>query len=361
MFSLSGPLAFELYALWCLACALLAIRVKRDYGWISGATFAWIFMSAVRVFAQPGGPYEAEEPAWLAGLSLASTSTVLSIVVALFAIQKLNRETWITIFKAAAIVNAVLMFFYKPGIFLNYSIGGCFNVSALPLFISKRGRIFWFPLLLLPISALYTLRAQPIGMLCVLIMLYVLKGQSLKQWLIAISGAFACVATLLLTHVTSDHTRFDVWADVWRFSQEHVSYVFGAGIGTFFYIGPFLTKTSKEGLFLWMHSDWLQIAFETGIVGFALSVALYVQALYKAKRDYNLFAMLIMYGIFAVANFPLHLPVSALFGLFLLSSALATAPKEKSTLRQHCQASPQTHAPRYCRSSEACTPESCSL
>lgn len=323
MFSVSGPGAITSYLLILSLSAALSYSVTKRHGFLAGLTILWMFWSALRVFASTESPFIAEDPAWMASLSDAASSAMVTLMLIIFAVSQFKARTWIVLIQVTAVLNAVVMFFYRPGIFFNHSMGGCFLACCLPLFFTKKGKVPTLSAILIPIAIIWTMKAQPIALLGFLIMIYAFRNKSKIFWWAIASMTLTVVAILLSLGIVSSHTRFDVWASAFQFFHEHVNYFIGSGLGTFFYIGPSLTLHSPEGLFLQLHSDWLQIGFETGLIGLVLSLALFFQALYRSRRDMRILSSLVAFGCFGIANFPLHNPISAVFGAVLMRLSLS--------------------------------------
>jgi O-antigen ligase len=70
-----------------------------------------------------------------------------------------------------------------------------------------------------------------------------------------------------------------------------------------------------------LHNDWLQIYFEAGVIGFALAVNVFIEAVRLSYRDVRWQTMIIGYGVAMCTNFPLHSPILALTGFMLLGGA----------------------------------------
>ena len=83
------------------------------------------------------------------------------------------------------------------------------------------------------------------------------------------------------------------WTSAWPFV------VFGVGPGTFMWMSLLIDKFTPP-LFLQMHSDWLQVLFELGIVGALLAIVSYVRALARAKNDTAQLAAVVGIGAFAL-------------------------------------------------------------
>jgi len=90
-------------------------------------------------------------------------------------------------------------------------------------------------------------------------------------------------------------------------------------------------KNVKDGFWwIWMHNDWLQALFETGIVGLSLMFGLYLQALRRLVIT-GLTAeakTLLLFGIFMGSNYPAHVGLTCMFGAWLMCLALDVSNKD---------------------------------
>ena len=109
---------------------------------------------------------------------------------------------------------------------------------------------------------------------------------------------------------------------------------FGSGQGSFSTLSSIKTFTDNPQaksaeLWLWAHSDFLQVLLEQGLVGFSL-VCLFLYHLFSKiikKQDAILLSSLLGYCALAVVYFPVHWPVEAFIGVTLVS--LSFRLKEK--------------------------------
>ncbi len=287
--------------------------------------FVWTIFSGLRLFANPYSPYIGESSTWMLVLDYASGTALAMFLLCVFAAKLFPLGALRKFIKISAVGSAFVILYasvfgtkWTPwGLMLNASMAGCFSAAVIPLFTARGG--LW--VYLLALSALATRQSQPIGMLFLVSMLYLFRSRYWKFALIA--PVIAVLIGFALTGDTLFNTdgRSYVWGISARWWADHANVWLGAGLGSYSVIGPDLTR-SLVTRWIWLHSDWAQILFEQGIVGFTFAVALYCGALYKSRHAYRLFFSLILYGAYCAANMPMHYPLSALYGLYLMRSVI---------------------------------------
>lgn len=94
------------------------------------------------------------------------------------------------------------------------------------------------------------------------------------------------------------------WSKHWRFV------VMGSGPGTFMWMSLLIDKFVPP-LFLQMHSDWLQITFELGLVGLALTGLIWVKAVAAAWPNERVLAGVLGVAAFGLTYHPLRFAPAA--------------------------------------------------
>lgn len=108
------------------------------------------------------------------------------------------------------------------------------------------------------------------------------------------------------------HKMYAYWSDNdWRMA-------WGTGLGTSKILLPLLTR---YGLF-WAHSDWLQIIFELGYLGFSQAILAFVRVYYGLRDHKALLPVLVAFAALMLTNFPLHSPAHALWAIVLIKESL---------------------------------------
>lgn len=104
------------------------------------------------------------------------------------------------------------------------------------------------------------------------------------------------------------------WASDWHFIT------FGVGPGSFMWCS-LLIDQFKAPMFLQMHSDWLQILFEYGVIGFFLAVGTMVGAIRLAWNDRKILPALFGVCAFGLSYHPLRFFPSAFMIMLTIKEA----------------------------------------
>lgn len=118
--------------------------------------------------------------------------------------------------------------------------------------------------------------------------------------------------------------RIMKWTHYLKWWQEDTFRLFfGAGAGSFLWISVMMDKFQPP-LFLHMHSDWLQILFEYGFVGLALTGIVGLEAVRRAWKNEDLACLAGLAGVaaFFTTYHPLRFFPSALLVALILRRAL---------------------------------------
>lgn len=130
-----------------------------------------------------------------------------------------------------------------------------------------------------------------------------------------------CILLILAAGVVTQGTglfqeasRLPMWKAAVAWWNLHGNLWFGTGAGTFFWLGPKMAEFQPP-LWFFLHNDWLQILFELGIIGLALSFGVFLQTLKRAGS----LAPVVMGGAAYMLTFsPWHFFWSALLFIALL-------------------------------------------
>jgi hypothetical protein len=230
-----------------------------------------------------------------------------------------------------ALVVAVGGFFMQSiyggtPILINPSIAGTF----VAIFVLGSGcPVVW----LISVIALILFKAStPLAILCIGMFwrFMLVKKDFKKRWLVVLA-LFILAALLFYSNDKLFHGgngRYTLWAAAldWFNSHGTLYKYFGAGLGSTPILVPLQqvvrgADISSSEFAMYLHNDWLQIYFEAGVIGFALAVNVFIEAVRLSYRDVRWQTMIIGYGVAMCTNFPLHSPILALTGFMLLGGA----------------------------------------
>lgn len=307
----------EYEALALVALGLLAFKLYRSYGFLVGLSSLWFGFSALRIFATAHTAF----PDWQLALTNAiDSSSAFALVLFLLyipAVRALSIQTWRGVFQAAVVVNALalisstLLSTHPQGLLMNLSMSGCLSATLLPLC----GRRPWVACLVLA-SVFFARHSLPVATLCVILGVYAIRTRRWSMLGLGLSMSVGILAFVGIHGIFDTSGRWITWRDSMHFWQSANPF-FGLGTGTYFLLGPMLTSPRGE-IFPFMHSDYLQVLFEQGIIGLGLLLLLYGVALWRSRRRSPLFYSLVGYGAYGGANMPMRYPLTALLGVFLL-------------------------------------------
>lgn len=127
--------------------------------------------------------------------------------------------------------------------------------------------------------------------------------------------------------------RFDAYKIFMTSWWKNFPHWVGSGPGTFQVFAPLIQiknnfmvdmRPGQNSFFwLWMHSDWLQVLFETGIIGLLLSLLLYSDVLYRLfkKKEPVLFSLACGIGASAIFDFPCRYFSMAFLTMYVIAAA----------------------------------------
>lgn len=219
------------------------------------------------------------------------------------------------------------------GIMRNPSMNAGFMAALLPVALhglSRRmkGLITVCTL----ISVIISHSSIGIGMFAVAMALWAFELSSYKMKALAFCGAvwsalagaiFMSYGPKTFFHMGMRDVMWDFFMGKWMGVATNIRT--GLGFGTFGVFGKnaqhfFEDSPNKTYEWPWMHNDWLEIIFDSGLVGGFLVAVVYLLALYGLRRKGLIaeFYSLLLVGALASVNYPSHLAFSAAFGAWLL-------------------------------------------
>jgi hypothetical protein len=115
--------------------------------------------------------------------------------------------------------------------------------------------------------------------------------------------------------------RLQVYAHFMRmWSKDWIAIVAGIGPGSFMWISLSESRF-KAPLFLQMHSDFLQIIFELGVIGFGLALWVFVDAVRRAWERPRILSALFGFYAFTLTYHPLRFFPTAILSAYIFVKA----------------------------------------
>lgn len=149
----------------------------------------------------------------------------------------------------------------------------------------------------------------------------------IRQWWVAIIPGLT-LPLVLWMHGPGPRTsgRIEAWTTYMDWWEHFANPVWGLGTGAAEWVIPFISwkpdATALAQTMNLMHNDWLQIVFDTGLVGLLSSLIIYTWALYRLWPKPQYFATAVAFGVAMLSYFPLHYAVGQVIACFLLTEAV---------------------------------------
>lgn len=122
--------------------------------------------------------------------------------------------------------------------------------------------------------------------------------------------------------------HWDKYMSVWILSGP-ATWIFGSGPGSFQWISLIKERSVGGPIFLQLHSDWLQILFEEGVIGFLLAIAVVLRAWRGLGNDKRARAGFLGVVVFGLTYHPLRFFPSAFLCAMIFARSLYGNPAER--------------------------------
>lgn len=239
-------------------------------------------------------------------------------------------------FVGAVLLDTLATILSPGGLLGNPSINGTFLACGFCLLCRLPSVWAWFTLA----AILLTKASVPVGALAVSLIAFWIALD--KKHLVFVMLAFLSVLFLgaflvgsgVEAEFFSSSGRFEIWRELVPRYLSTANILIGSGGGSYQVLGPLMQSTFKaQWLHFFMHSDWLQVLLEFGIIGLGMALYLYGRVLISLRENPELFAVACALGAGALFNWPMHHPLTALLAVWVFRESLAKkdAPREHQT------------------------------
>lgn len=329
---------------------LIFLSVKKKFGWLLALLISYLLISCGWVICFNQNRYAHVEPNYLAALKLFSAESALKLLLIVLPLVALDFKDLRSVGRRLSIAYCIISvgqifwesFFYGCGMenscggpLRNPSLNSGMMTVILPIAAAALPSIIHWPLAACVCATILIGKSSVgIGMFSLYL---AFQFVSKKTWpiLLLIPFLFAFGAHFWGSRELFSFGDRDV---MWKFfmtmwAHNPRQWIFGTGFGTF---GIF-SRLSQDHFemrpqywWIWLHNDWLQGIFETGIVGAALMVGVFLQALYRLfKKGMTPEARALgLFGVTMGCNFPLHIGLPCAFVAWLTYLGLLRENRE---------------------------------
>lgn len=226
----------------------------------------------------------------------------------------------------------IFNYFFKgyAGGFINIeSVDACFLSLFMPLALAKSmWRTFYFALTAVVLSG----SATAFVMLPIMLTSMELgpRPKARHLWVVGALVVGALSMTWIAPKLFSDSGRYHFIRIAMRYWWDKVNIWVGSGPSTFELFGPHVqylnghamttwdAETKFTSWWIWMHSDWLQLLFETGLIGALLALWVFASTLGRLWSVPWLRASVIGFGLMMITQMPFRHFLPTLFAVYLL-------------------------------------------
>ena len=232
------------------------------------------------------------------------------------------------------VVNCTLIVFFKFGLFNNLAMDSTFIAMVYPLMMLRpemREDRVTLPYNLLAVLAMF----MPIVAFRESTAFFVLIGgfgayfmaRGLWKEVLLISMAVLSLAYFVTgDELFNSRGRLAHWDMFFQWWDVNANRLIGTGTGSFEWLGERIQNKSapgiKEGVYLWMHNEYLQVLFEQGVVGLVLMLGLVYKCLQLSWKTPWLFAANAGVLVSFLTQFPLRWPLSMFYVCILIRLSL---------------------------------------
>lgn len=296
---------------------LSLFTVRRLYGWLVGITLGYSLLSSLVLF-------QSTKPIWgnlqpRIDVTSAQAFIYLGLVVA--GVSVLSKRGMKNLLKSLAVlslIDSLLIVFFKYGFFNNPSMDGTFVTLLIPYVASLN--VWLVPISLLGIG--FAGETTPYLVLAAMLGTYFFYKNP-KLSLLATLNCLGFGYLFLGPEFLSPRGRFTAWDSFMNWWVGNANPWIGTGYGSFHWIGPAVQENLRTGYFLFMHNEYLQILFEGGVIGLALSLSLWIYAIVKARFSAVRVSLFAGMSVAMLTQYPLRYFLTQVLVACLLRESLA--------------------------------------
>jgi len=337
---------------WSLLIAFLSIvyafQISKRLHWTVVLPIVSTLLSCAWIFSWKHNQYLYYFPGHKLGLkymAAENAATFLLMLTTLTLMTVSNLRKLVFLFGYLGFANSIYILggffagydsYWRVGfITSNASMDACFIAATYPILIHKTwdDHSPWTLAWAIPPLAAIILTDTSMGLASLGVVIFVMtyrlvtKGDN-RPWVKSSLGVLFVALSLSLTFSTwtglvDSSGRGPIWNQAYIFWKANANYLFGMGQGSTIVFLPFIQKHIggsgfTDGVFGWLHNDWLQLIFEQGIIGFSAFALCFGAAFKRAANSSFLLPVIFVCGFYASGNWPIHFSLHAFFFLLIV-------------------------------------------
>lgn len=223
--------------------------------------------------------------------------------------------------------------------FLDYaSVNGCLIAATFPFVLTlfKNKRLL-FAASLLPLAAVFASKSSvPVGglMVAYLALVFSYCRDNLRAFILPVilmAGVFLVGSSFLDKNLFDSGYRFEAYKLFMGFWFNKAPMLTGFGPGTFVVLAPqvqletnYMITGTTGSFWLFLHSEWLQLLFEYGVIGLLLCLVIFYLTclIFYRNRRHEMLAAFLSLSASNLFNFNLRYAAGSLLLGFLLYAAI---------------------------------------
>lgn len=200
-------------------------------------------------------------------------------------------------------------------------MSGCLMACSLP-FVLKYIPSLWgraVMILLTAVAVFSTEASNPVGVLGGVLAVYCFITLRCRKVIKVIVGGLICAGMLAVGFLIqgpslfSSSGRFTMWKTVILWFFDHANCWWGVGLGTTQSLFPDLQDKVEilkfQGMYLWFHSEPVQLLWDLGINGVVTAIPVVIYFLWHARRSKELMSSLTGVLLASLFNYPFRHPL----------------------------------------------------
>jgi len=332
------------FAFHVVAFLFLGFYFGKKYHPSLGLLITTTGLSGAQVFS---GRWKYEELHLISQLDMSNMSAkaTLAFLLLVFIGDQLKRKTLYSFLWAYAsmIIASCLYSFYQyyylkmhiehsVGFLPNVSMGPNLAAVILPLFLWQKRYFSIIPVMII-VAHIYVFRSSMAWATVIMVVASTIFFMTSRNLRIYLAGGSVLVLGYLGRFIDGAWTsflsidRFQMWPIFISWWQTNADHYLGSGVGTFRHMGPTIqvqNNLHEGGYWLWAHSDFLQVIFETGLLGGFAALWLVIVCGVKllSSKNYQIICIFLAYLTMCLGNYPLRLAEYSFLGMILIAISL---------------------------------------